>query len=365
MRVAYDGYIYTLQRHGGVNRIFEETVRRLPSDWRPEMWLRPGAVFPADAHAGLKLRSYGSAALLRWSVFEKLAARNYAARFARSRPDICHPTYYEVCSREPASALPGPMVLTVYDFIVQRMPHIFSTASDLIAIQRAAIEAADRIICISESTLRDLEEFYPGRASRATVVPLASGLEPRDAILSPEPPAPYFLFVGSRTGYKNFHLTLHALAALSGEAGEIPLVVIGQKRLDRHEMALIDSLGLEGRVRFERCDDDNRLAGWYRESLALLYPSSYEGFGIPVLEAMQCGTVAIAARATSIPEVAGDAAILVPAEDVAALAEAMQQVADQPALRSRLIEAGHRQAARFHWDRTARETVAVYESMGR
>jgi glycosyltransferase involved in cell wall biosynthesis len=140
------------------------------------------------------------------------------------------------------------------------------------------------------------------------------------------------------------------------------LIVAGPP-FDEEERATITSLGLEGAVQHVGVVTDQQLAGLYANSLALVYPSRYEGFGIPPLEAMACGAAVIAANTSSIPEVVGDAAQLFEPGSGDALTEALRAVLLDDPHRSALIDRGHARAATFSWARTARETRAIYESV--
>ncbi|HJW83946.1 MAG TPA: glycosyltransferase family 1 protein, partial [Anaerolineae bacterium] len=145
------------------------------------------------------------------------------------------------------------------------------------------------------------------------------------------------------------------------DIGDWKLVFVGGKGWLYEELfAQVKSLGLAERVRFAGFAPDDDVPLWYSAATALVYPSTYEGFGLPQLEAMACGTPVIASNASSLPEAVGDAALTVEPEDVAGLAQAMQRVSDDPALRSELSQRGIEQARRFTWQATARATVESY-----
>jgi glycosyltransferase involved in cell wall biosynthesis len=208
---------------------------------------------------------------------------------------------------------------------------------------------AARIVCVSEQTRRDLLSSGPLPEERVAVV-LTGNLLPlfakRGAPL-PSLPERYLLFVGSRHVRKNFDGTVRALAPLLQRPDGPSLVATGQ--LNVWERDFVDLLGLSDRVQGVEVDDA-RLVTLYQRALGLIYPSFYEGFGLPVLEAMALGCPVVASNSSSLPEIAGDAALLVDPADPAAILRAAERIADDPQLRTQLIAAGHARAARFSFD---------------
>lgn len=163
------------------------------------------------------------------------------------------------------------------------------------------------------------------------------------------------VFVGARSGYKNFRLAVESVAAVPN----LRLQIVGGGKLSEDEITHLDG-HLPNRYQWFGRLSDEELNQTYNQAYALLYPSSYEGFGIPVIEAMRAGCPVIAVNVSSIPEVAGDAAILVDKATVAAFSEALIKL---PAMRKQLIHAGFVQAAKFSWDRCSEETLAVYNEL--
>jgi glycosyltransferase involved in cell wall biosynthesis len=231
------------------------------------------------------------------------------------------------------------------------------------------VKAATAIIAVSRHTQQDLINLYGADPRKIHVVyegvdarfePAPAG-EVQRVRAQYSPDRPYLLMVGTLEPRKNHAAALHALARLKAWGWPHRLLIAGGKGwLFEPILAQISALGLENDVQFAGYVPDADLPPLYTGAAAVLVPSLYEGFGFPVLEAQACGAPVICSSASSLPEVAGDAAILVAPEDTAALAHAVHLLLSQPAAARALAEQGHRNARRFRWDTCARETAAVY-----
>lgn len=282
-----------------------------------------------------------------------------------ARFDLFHPTYYHLTSPLEWKTIRTPVVLTVYDFVFWRYGHLYERSQKLLDAQDEAIQRADLLLCISESTRNDLLERFPECSSRSVVTPLASTIchgsgAPR------EHACPYFLYVGARVFYKNFQLTVNAIRTLRRTHPEVELLVVGPPWTDDEASTLSQThanqfVHLCGHV------NDSQLEGLYEHATALLYPSEYEGFGLPVLESMARGTPVIALKTSSIPEVAGKGGVLL--DPSSATAEAISSTAakilEDTEHREALSIEAVRQAQKFSWDLTVRATLEAYHSLTR
>jgi alpha-1,3-rhamnosyl/mannosyltransferase len=216
---------------------------------------------------------------------------------------------------------------------------------------------ADRVLAVSELTKRDVVERYGIAEEKIVVTP--NGVDP---IFTPDGAIPerrpYALFVGGIQPRKDPVTAIEALALLNGD---LELVMVGaEKRGGPEVREALRRLGLEQRVELAGHVGHEQLAGLYRGAACLVFPSRYEGFGLPVLEAMASGTPVVAANAGALPEVAGDAAILVEPGDAAAIADGIRRALTE---RERLVAAGLERARSFSWAETARRTLAVYREL--
>jgi alpha-1,3-rhamnosyl/mannosyltransferase len=280
---------------------------------------------------------------------------------------IYHSPYYLMPYR-PAV----PTVVTVHDLIPLLFPQDVSARARLLfrASLRLALATAGHVIAVSESTRGDLLRHCGADPARVTAIwhaadprfrPPSAAEKARVAHKLGLPPA-YLLYFGSNKPHKNLVTLVEAYAGLPG--GTIPLF-IGGAWIQRHAEArqAVAELGLAERVRFLGPVDDADLPALYGGATAFAFPSRYEGFGFPVLEAMACGTPVIAGNASSLPEIAGDAALWVDPQDAGALRAALQAVLESEALRGRLARAGLARAAQFTWQSTATKTLAVYREL--
>lgn len=266
---------------------------------------------------------------------------------ARDRVDLLH---YLHPAGPPFS--PGcPVVVNLLDAIRwvvpgYRLPYPYDW------LERRAVRRADLILTLSESARTDIERVLGIPASKIRVSYL--GGPPLDP--APSSKQPYFLFVGGTEKRKNLGAVLEAFESVDGHE----LRVVGANTAS----PVHDERREQSGVRWLGFVDEEELVELYRHATALVFPSRYEGFGLPILEAMARRTPVIASNASSIPEVARGAAILVDPDDIGGLRDAMRRVAADEALRAELTERGAEVVKSFSWDETARATVAAYEELG-
>lgn len=365
MRILYDGSIYKLQRFGGVNRYFESLIHHLPDDIQPIVTTVDPETAKALNHTHPSIYYYHRFGLRPNRISQRLEPLYFNWAEWHSHADLLHPTFYFALSRRAWRDYRRPIVVTVYDLIHEIFQDDLTTSQDFIHVKRNLLEVASGIICISENTKQDLLTYYPQVAQKPiAVIPLATHLS-LNLITKATPvisDLPYFIYVGGRWVYKNIDLLWQAIAQLRQQYPEVQLKMVG-KPLTSAEETRLDQLGIRDRVEVVAVRDDATLADLYHHSLALVYPSRYEGFGLPPLEAMACGTVAIAANTASLPEVVGEAGRLFDPDSCEDLLIQMRWVMEHPQERQAVIEAGYQQAQYFSWQRMTDQTVAVYRSL--
>ena len=286
------------------------------------------------------------------------------------RPDIIHRTYYYPVPAAPRSAR---TVLTVHDMIHEKCPLDFSSRDPIAKWKAKAVAKADHIICVSNQTRQDLLSLYDIKSAKVSVTHL--GFDPLHSLETHRSPAefrlhalgadvPYLLYVGSRAGYKNFSGLLAAYASSPRLHGSFRLLCFGGGAFSESERSMIAEHGAGGDV-VQMGGSDAVLAECYRNAMLFVYPSLYEGFGIPPLEAMSLGCPVACSNASSIPEVVGDAALTFDAADPLAIRAALEWALNSKSERDRLIEKGRQRCLQFSWRRCAEETARIYrETLG-
>lgn len=350
MRILYDGYIFFLQKAGGVNRYFREIITRLPAPVRPTIYGSHKPALHPPSHPNL-----------RWKTPPRFAdlLRTPLGWWSTSF-DVFHPSYYHLTRPFDWRALRKPVVLTVYDFTFSKYAHRYERSEKLLRDQEAAIRRADIILCISHSTRADLLERFPDCEGRSVVTHLASSLPAPISIRCPHD-RPYFLFVGARAFYKNFDLAVRAVELLNKCGHQVDLLVVGPPWKDEEEKSLAEQ-GADRFVKLFEFPPDEILVSLYSHCVALIYPSEYEGFGLPPLEAMTQGAPVLALRTSSLPEVVGDGGILIDPQSATgeAFAGAAGELLESVPRRETLSRAAIEQSRKFSWDRAALETCAAY-----
>ncbi len=267
-----------------------------------------------------------------------------------------------------------PSVFTLHDLIFRLYPeaHMFLNRWFLTMMMPRFLRHADVVITVSECTRRDAIRWYRIPEDRIHVI--YEGVDVRFRPASPEAiaalrfryslPDRFILYVGTIEPRKNLPTLFAAYRHLLERWPDLGLVVAGKPGwLTEGTFRALRDLGLEGRVRFLGYVPDEDLPALYSAAAVFTFPSLYEGFGLPPLEAMACGTPAVVSDASSLPEIVGDAGLRVPPDRPADWAAALAAVLSNESLRSHLREAGFRQAARFCWSETARRTVEIYEKV--
>lgn len=277
--------------------------------------------------------------------------------------DVFHATYYDPYF---LPHLKGrPFVVTFLDMIHEKFGSRFSElAYDGVITKQKRLLAnrADRIIAISESTKRDVVELLDIDPSKIEVIYLGNSLV-SNYTKSPLVPneTPYLLFVGNRSMYKNFEGLLTAIYLLLKKY-KIKLICAGGGAFTKPEEVFIHSLGAAKSVE-QRHIDDQTLPLLYQNALAFVFPTLYEGFGIPILEAFACGCPCIVSDVSSLPEVADEAALYMNPTVPESMTHAVELMINDSGLREEMVRRGYERLAQFSWERTVAKTISLYQSL--
>ena len=388
MKILYDHQAFEMQKFGGISRYFCELITQL--DNNPAASVEVAIQYSQneylkDTRFGLtaqenpdsydnfmrgrdfrgKWNLYAARNKLRKPIDAEAVNKQVAiAALQRQDFDVFHPTYYD------DYFLPyignKPFVLTVYDMIHEIYPEYFNLADRTSDRKRRLAQKAHKILAISECTKKDLVQFFGIPADKVEVVHLASSMGTA-AIPTVRPSAPttlparYVLFVGSRTVYKNFFFFINSIRTLLATDPGLHIVCTGAG-FNKNERVFFEIHGLADRVH-HRAANDAELQALYQQAQVFVFPSLYEGFGLPVLEAFSCACPTVLGNAGSLPEIGGDGALYFEPKDAQSVRLAMSQALyDQP-LRAELIARGHRRLALFTWDKTCRDTEIAYRDL--
>ena len=360
MKVMFDHQIFSVQAYGGYTKYFVALARALrATDGVQAQIVAPAHVNEylqrADAPGAFSFRMRSPRRGLKHRPL--LTAPLFRLAAALGRPDVIHETHHILRGGHLPRGV--PVVATCHDMILER----HGGGADAIARKRAALERADAIVCISQSTRNQLLARYPHLQSRASVV--HHGVDPAApyAAVALELPIPYVLFVGTRGGYKNFATALQALGSSSALHDDFHLVCFGGGPFTAAEREQARRAGLPEKRLLHISGSDELLAHAYRHAAALLYPSLEEGFGMPLTEAMVQGCPVLCGRTSCFPEICGDAAMYFddPA-DVGSMRHALDTLLGDDAQRAHLAQLGRLRAAAFTWQACAAGTAAAYRS---
>jgi len=251
-------------------------------------------------------------------------------------------------------------IVTVHDLIPLRFPRRGSPLTTYFRYYiPQVLTQAQHILCDSHATAKDITDFYNIPTNKITPILLA--YNPQDFRFLKLPTSNYFLYIGRHDPYKNLQRLIDAFAGLRSSECELWLAGSPDKRYTPVLQAQVNHLGLTHRIKFLDYVHYDQLPIIINQALALVFPSLWEGFGLPVLEAMACGTPVITSNLSSLPEVVGDAALLVNPYNTGEITEAMQAVATDSQLRSHLRTLSLKQANQFSWEKTGLATVEVLQ----
>ena len=365
MKIQFDHQIFTSQKYGGISRYFYELVREF-SDRQDINCEIPLVVSNNHYISDKKFVNYMD--LLankqfrgKMRIFNYLNKANTILKLKQQKFDVFHPTYYDPYFLTYLGN--KPFVLTVYDMIHEKFSDMFSPTDKTTEQKRLLVEKATKIIAISQSTKKDLIELFGTDESKIEVVYLGNSMFPKANIsIGYEIPKKYLLFVGGRGSYKNFERFIKSITELLNQDQELFVVCTGGGKFNSSEIQQFSERGISKQVLQYNLDDDS-LAYFYKNALAFIFPSLYEGFGIPVLESFACGCPLLCSDVSSLPEVAGEAACYFDPYSEESIRDAVLRVLDDTNLRKDLIAKGQERLKQFSWQQTAEQTKKIYESV--
>ena len=365
MKIHIDNQIFRLQRYGGISRYFVRLVEefdqlghepRILGSFHSNAYLRD---LDSRLGSGRYFKKYPKRTIRLFRETGKIL--DQIQHFSKGA-DIIHESYF---SDQPVLRGKQARVITEYDCMHEIFPYLFPVYQLKTAEKKRAFDRADLILAISHQTKSDIIEYFDIPEEKIVVTHLAADPKlPDHELISPKTTErPYFLYVGIRLPHKNFHSLLLSFAKSKYLMDHFDLVVFSPYPFLAEELALMEDLGYNpDQVRWES-GDDRELFGYYQQAFAFVYPSLYEGFGIPPLEAMRYGCPVICSNSSSLPEVVGDAALTFDPMELEDMKSQMELVARKESLRNDLIAKGYLRVEEFSWRKTAEETLAHYNKI--
>lgn len=375
-KVLYDHQIFTLQKYGGISRCFVELYKHMPDSCGPTIAVRETENVYAQELKGVNpigydyehficnRHFYGKGHLHLW--YDKLRKvkyypdynENYLSYLLRKGDfDVFHPTYFDDYFLSYLNE--KPFVLTIHDMIPELYPQYFGKDDFQIVKKKKLAPLASAIIAVSENTKKDIIRILNIPEEKIHVV--YHGCSFPTAGTEPTYSFPYILFVGERGLYKNFVPFVRSMELVMKKYKDLHVVCTGRP-FNQEEIAFLQENGVEDRFQHCMVKTDEELYSLYHYALGFVYPSEYEGFGIPILEAYQADCPVILNRASCFPEIAGDAALYFSSEEeLTAQIERLLSMSEKD--RNVLLVKQKNRLSRYSWEKSARQMAEIYQSL--
>ena len=365
MRLVYDHQIFVFQEYGGISRYICELADHVAMidgfDVEILAPLHLNHYLRDCSHArvtGKYIRSVPKTVGLRQKISDLIVKR----RLHKDPPDVLHETYYFTSRLSPKKT---KIVTTIHDMIPEKFGEAHSAYDKITSAKAVAVNRADHIVCISDNTRKDLIELLNVDPQKISVIHHGHSFKVHGACQDEKRivAKPYILYVGLRTSYyKNFKRLLQSYATSVHITKQFSLVCFGGGCFNTDEISEMKRLNILENV-VQLSGDDNSLANLYSHASAFVYPSLYEGFGIPLLEAMSYRCPVICSNCSSFPEVAGDAAEYFDPFSIENIAYALERILMSPERSETLIARGEKRVQQFSWEKCADQTRLVYSSL--
>ena len=364
MNIIYDHQIFGWQKYGGISRYFCEIASHLSSNNNIKVDIL------APEYITRYLDSYSNLNVHGEFIQEPpvhprlLRSLNYLKSnisLGALKPQIVHETYFSAFGY--INTKKAKKVLTVYDLIHEKFPENFSKLDPTRLEKKLAIRRADHIIAISHQTKQDLIELCNVPDKKVSVIHLGYDIKSKKKQNIFTNTKPYLLYVGNRNGHKNFKNLLVAFGQSKILKNEFRLVCFGGGKFNQEETDYMKKYNISENDLMHVSGGDDILSSCYENAAAFIYPSIYEGFGIPPLEAMNQSCPVICSKASCIPEVVGSAGYYFDPYDIDSIKKSIEKVVYDVKLTDDLIEKGKNRIKKFSWKKCSDETLDVYKGI--
>lgn len=365
MKILFDHQCFTIQNYGGISRYFTGLIEEFSIDgdintslaltYSNNFYLRNKKYF--NGKSFLANHNFKG----QKSVLHLINKTNSIFQIKNNSFDLLHPTYYNPYFVQTIDK--RPFVITVFDMIHEIFPDSIHWFDKTASQKKYLLPRATKIITISKNTKKDLVERLNVPPEKVEIIYLATHITKEIALTKDKLRLPerYILYVGGRNYYKNFKNVLLAFKSITKTDDTLFLVCAGGGTFNQVEKEIFKNYGLTNQILYNNADDTS-LATLYSNALLFVFPSLYEGFGIPVLEAMNCDCPMALSNTSSLPEIGADAAIYFNPYDSIDIQNQIGKVIYDAALRNKLIESGKVRRKNFSWMKTAAETKSLYEN---
>lgn len=361
MKVLFDHQAFSYQDFGGVSKYFFELFRNFDRETETEIALRFSnnefacelgvKATPFFARKNFIGKRYLMNLLNRICLTSTIRAGNY---------DLLHATYFDPYFAKLTSK---PKVITVHDLTFDIFPQYFKKYDFARhSNKQKCLNAADAIIAVSENTKKDIVNYYHIPEEKIHVVYHGVNVLDKSSVEIGNMPEKFILFVGNRSGYKNFIFFIQSISSLLIQEKDLNLVCIGGGQFSEHEKNIFKSSGISAQLKFVSFSEE-RLQWLYANALLFVFPSLYEGFGMPILEAFSNNCPVAVSNRSCFPEIAGDAALYFEPDNKDSILNILSSLVYDSSIREFIKVNGTKRVEQFSWKKAAVETVNVYKEV--
>jgi len=364
VKILFDHQIFSEQQYGGISRVYSQLFQQFDKINEIEYEL---SIILSNNHY---LSQFNNLKHYKFSPNYKFKGRRKIIEYINEKKcikaikkmeyDIFHPTYFDPYFLNYIND--KPYVLTIHDMVYEVLPQYVSQNIKDSRNKKLTSQNAQKIISISHSTKKDIVKVLGIAPEKIDVIHHGYSVGNRKKLQrNLFLPDKYILFIGKRSGYKNFITLISAITPILKNQNDIFLVCVGGGNFSHDEINHMEDLDIRNKVILRNAVDEKDLMIYYKSSILMVYPSLYEGFGLPILEAFANSTPVALSNSSSLPEVADDAAVYFDPLDPDSIRDAIQKLINDEYYRKRLIEAGEKRLTKFSWEQTALKTIDTYK----
>jgi glycosyltransferase involved in cell wall biosynthesis len=367
IRILYDYQIFLLQNYGGISRYHVELINQFHKNGSsiiPQISMLITNNLHVQACEALNHHQFLEKVYFpgKGKILKSINNLYTKSILISNSYDIFHPTYYNPYFIKYLND--KPFVLTVHDLIYQKFNNELPYASTICKWFEKVIYKATKIIAVSHQTKKDLKEFYDVKDENIEVVyhgtSISGNITNNYKLILPDK---YLLYIGHRSRRKNFDFLVTSITDILIKNPNLHLVCAGGDKFSKSEEELFKQLGIENKILYRSFNNDNELVELYKRSILFIYPSKYEGFGIPIIEAFQCKCPVALSNTSCFPEIAGSAGLYFDPYDSDSIKETIGKAIGNRKVLENCVKMGLLQVQNFSWAKAAEHTQKIYESL--